>query len=265
MPRLAANLTLLFNELPFPERFDAAAAVGFKAVEFLFPYEHSAREVKEWLEAAGLEMVLFNAPPGDWEAGERGLACHPERRSEFEDSIELALEYATVLQPKNIHIMAGLTPASKSQVDASDTLLNNMTWATKRLHEAEVQALIEPLNLDDNPGYFLSDFNQAFGVIRQIKDAGFLAPKLQFDIYHCAKTHGEVLPFLETARSEIDHFQIADPLARNEPDPTNLPLDRIFEFLDLHVAEAFVGCEYFPQKSTKAGLKWIKSCKSASF
>ncbi len=265
MPRLNANLTLLFNEVAFPERFRAAADAGFKAVEFLFPYAWPAEEIKQWLDEAELELVLFNAPPGDWEAGERGLGCHPDQVDKFKESIGLALEYAQVLKPRCLHIMAGLSPKYFAAEEARQTLLSNLDWAAQCCDEFGVQALIEPLNLLDNPGYFLHDFDDAIRLISDLRLMGKAAPKLQFDIYHCAKIYGEVLPWIKKTAREIKHFQIADPSQRDEPNPLNLPLSEIFQLIDSDVPGAFVGCEYFPSKGTLEGLKWTVLYESTSF
>jgi hydroxypyruvate isomerase len=265
MPRLNANLTLLFNEVAFPERFKAAADAGFKAVEFLFPYAWPALDIKEWLDEANLELVLFNAPPGDWNAGERGLACHPDHVDEFKENVELALDYAKALKPRCLHIMAGLSPKNFTAEEARQTLLCNLDWATHRCDEAGIQALIEPLNLGDNPGYFLHDFDDAIRLISDLRLMGKTAPKLQFDIYHCAKIYGDVLPWIKKTAGEIEHFQIADPLHRHEPNPVNLPLSEIFHLIDSEVPGVFVGCEYFPSKDTFRGLGWVEAYESTSF
>ena len=265
MPRLAANLTLLFNEVAFPDRFQAAADAGFKAVEFLFPYEWPAGDIKACLDEAGLELVLFNSPPGDWEAGDRGSACDPRRMAEFRKSILLALDYAKILQPRCLHIMTGLTPVDVSKEQARECLLTNLAWATDLCSKEGVRALIEPLNLQDNPGYFLSDFGDAMALIEETKARGAIAPMLQFDIYHCAKIHGDVLDWLKRTAGEIGHFQIADPFKRQEPNPENLPLGQIFQTIDQLAEGTFLGCEYFPKESTQAGLVWTKSQPLISF
>ena len=265
MPRLAANLTLLFNELPFPERFKAAADAGFRAVEFLFPYEWPAEDVKRWLEEAKLELALFNAPPGNWAAGDRGLGCDPSKISEFQALIDQSLDYASVLEPKSLHVMAGLQPGSISRDEAVACFKENMAWTAKRMESLKVQPLIEPLNLDDNPGYLLSDFDEALTMIQSVEDLAGKGFRFQFDIYHCAKTHGDVMQCLNKVGDKIGHLQIANPNGRNEPDTQSLPLNEIFTAIERLDTELFVGCEYFPKTDTLSGLSWVNQAKYARF
>ena len=266
MPRFAANLTLLYNEHDFPDRFAAAAADGFKGVEFLFPYAHRATDLADRLHAHGLQQVLFNAPPGDWDAGERGLACLPGREAEFRDGFAMALEYARVLDCPRIHVMAGLAPEGTSRAALQATYEANLSWAAQQAQAEGRNVLIEPINTRDIPGYFLNRQDEAHRIVQAIG-----APNLQvqFDLYHCQIVEGDVATklrqYLPTGR--VGHIQIAGVPMRHEPDLGELNYGYLFDVLDEVAASCnwpgWVGCEYRPARgtvpgATSAGLGWMK-------
>jgi 2-dehydrotetronate isomerase len=264
MPRFAANLTMLYNEHPFLDRFAAAAADGFRGVEFLFPYAFAATELAERLSDHGLEQVLFNAPPGDWDAGERGLACLPGREAAFRAGIAQALEYAQALQCPRIHVMAGIAPDEIERAALQATYETNLAWAAEQAKALGVDVLIEPINTRDIPGFFLNRQDEAHRIVQAI-DAPNL--KVQFDLYHCQIVEGDVAmkirEYLPTGR--VGHFQLAGVPMRHEPDLGELNYRYLFNVLDEVAAECawqgWVGCEYRPARgavagATTAGLGW---------
>lgn len=248
MPRFAANLTMMFTERPFLERFEAAAAAGFRAVEFLFPYDWPAAEVRAALDAARLELALFNAPPGDWEAGERGLAALPGREAAFREAVARALDYAAVLQPARLHVMAGLATGP----EARETYLANLAWAAGA---AGAQRLaIEPINSRDMPGYHLATSEDAVAVLDAV-GAGNLG--LQLDLYHAQITEGDLTRRIERLLPRIAHVQIAGVPERHEPDEGEVNYGHLFALLDRLGYAGFVGCEYRPKGRTEDGLGWL--------
>lgn len=251
MSRLAANLTMLFNEVPFLERFAAAKAAGFDAVEFLFPYEAETEAVAAAREEAGVDVVLFNMPPGDWEKGERGIAVFPERRAEWREGLADALRYARALKVPRLHMMAGLAPAGDAGARAA--YLDALREAADRLGEEGLDLLIEPLNRRDMPGYFLDDFQAAAEIIAQLDKPNL---KLQFDIYHRQILHGDVLRALAELLPITGHIQIASVPERNEPGSGELDDIRILSELDRLGYAGHVGLEYRPRAETRAGLVW---------
>jgi hydroxypyruvate isomerase len=253
MLRFCANLSMMFQELPFPQRFAAAARAGFAGVEYLFPYDHPAAEIKRWLEDAGLTQVLFNAPPGDWSAGERGLACLPGREEEFRDGVRRALDYAHTLGCHQVHVMAGLAPAGFSPVTLTSLYAANLAWAAERAAEAGVRLLIEPINHRDMPGYFLNTTDQAVAVIEAIGRGQIF---LQFDVYHCQITEGDITRRFERLLPFIGHVQIADVPARNEPGTGEIGWDYVFRRIEASGYEGWIGLEYRPAGETLAGLAW---------
>ena len=253
MPRLAANLSMMFNEVPFPERFDAAAKAGFKAVEFLFPYEYPAADLRRRLADAGLQQALFNGPPGDWAKGERGLASLPGRQAEFRDGIKQALEYAVVLDCPIVHVMAGIPPAGTSTVTAAALYAANLAWAGEQALAAGKRLVIEPINHRDMPGFHLNTVEQGAAVVEAI---GRDRLGLQFDIYHCQVTQGDVTKRMEALFPVIAHMQIADVPARNEPGTGEIGWDYVFKRIDALGYQGWVGCEYRPAGGTVAGLAW---------
>ncbi|QEA13527.1 2-oxo-tetronate isomerase [Comamonas flocculans] len=267
MPRFAANLSMLYGEHGFLQRFAAAAADGFEGVEYLFPYAWAAPELSQRLRDAGLTQVLFNAPPGDWEAGERGLACLPGREAEFRAGMLQALDYAAQLGCAQIHVMAGIAPAGAAPAQLADCYRANLHWAARQAAPAGVQLLIEPLNARDFPGYFLTHQAQAHALVQEL---GLANLKVQMDLYHCQITEGDVAMkirrYLPTGR--VAHLQIAGVPARHEPDEGELDYRYLFAVLDDVAAQCgwrgWVGCEYRPRAATSAGLAWRRALSPAA-
>lgn len=253
MPKFAANLSMMFNELPFLDRFAAARAAGFEAVEFLFPYEFPAAEIARRLKDNGLQNVLFNAPPGDWNAGERGTACLPERRGEFREGIKKALDYSAALDCPRLHVMAGLAPAGAKR----DTLLAayaaSLDFAAEECGKAGVKPVIEPINHRDIPGFFLNTTAEAVSVIEAL---GPERVGLQFDLYHCQITEGDVTRRAQELLPFIAHMQVADTPGRNEPGTGEVRWDFVFDAIDAMGFRGWIGCEYRPKGETLAGLGW---------
>lgn len=257
MARFAANLSMMFTEHAFLDRFDAAAKAGFKAVEFLFPYEHSPETLSAALSDAGLEQVLFNMPPGDWEAGERGIACIPDRDDEFANGIDTAIDYARALDCPRLHCMAGLRPDDVADADMDRIYQERLALAAQRAGEHGIAVLMEPINPIDIPNFYLADFDKGIAILDAIAQTH--RPRLQFDIYHCARIHGDVVTRIDAAAPYIDHFQIAGPKARNEPDDGELDLKAVLAAVDRVTPARWVGCEYRPAGRTEDGLGWIET------
>jgi hydroxypyruvate isomerase len=256
MPRLAANLSMMFNEVPFLDRFEAAARAGFTAVEFLFPYDYPPADLRERLDANGLKQVLFNMPPGNWAAGERGLACLPGRQVDFREGVRKAVEYAHALDCKLVHAMAGIVPAGVAQVTAASVYAANLAWAADYASEAGVRLAIEPINHRDMPGFFLNTMAQGAAVVAAI---GVDRIGLQFDIYHCQITEGDITKRMEALMPVIAHMQIADVPLRNEPGTGEIGWPFVFRRIDELGYQGWVGCEYRPAGETLAGLAWRKT------
>lgn len=254
MPRFAANLSMMFTELPFLDRFAAASAQGFKAVEFLFPYDFPAAEIAKRLADNGLSQVLFNAPPGDWANGERGTACLPDRREEFRESVKKALDYAAALSCPRLHLMAGLAPAGVAHDTLTGTYVANLDWAADLCAAAGVKPVIEPINHRDIPGLFLNTMDQGAAVIAAV---GPERLGLQFDLYHCQVTEGDVVKRVEKHLPIIAHMQVADVPARNEPGTGEVNWDFVFRRIDELGFRGWIGCEYRPAGETVAGLGWF--------
>jgi hydroxypyruvate isomerase len=256
MPRFAANLTMMFNEWPFLDRFAAAADAGFDAVEFLFPYEFSPDAIAERLSRHQLTQALFNCPPGDWDHGERGFAALPARRAEFEASIDKALVYAKATKVGRLHVMAGIAPADDSAAQRS--FESAILHASDRAQDAGIDIVIEPINPRDVPGYFLNNFDVAANFIRKIARPNL---KLQFDIYHRQIIHGDVIRGLEAMIPIIGHIQVASVPERHEPGSGELDDMRVFGALDRLGYKGFVGCEYRPKGKTLDGLAWFQNAR----
>jgi hydroxypyruvate isomerase len=254
MPLLCANLKWLFTELPFPERFGAAAEAGFTAVEYASPYGHSASELRGLLRSCGLTQVLINTPIGDPATGAgAGLACLPGRMQEFRDSVKKALDYAVVLQCGLVHVMAGIQPPAMSRDAALATYVTNVAWAAELAEKANVRLTLEAINPRDIPGFFLQTQEQGAAVIEAI---GSPHVALQFDVYHCQVAQGDVTRRLETLMPLIAHIQIADAPARNEPGSGEIAWDTVFRRIDELRYKGWVGCEYQPARDTVSGLGW---------
>ncbi len=252
MPRFAANLSLMFTELPFLDRFAAAAAAGFGAVEFLFPYDYPAEEVKVRVDAAGVQVVLFNLPPGDWAAGERGIAVFPERAAEFSEGLARGLHYARVLGVPRLHLMAGIAPAGDAA--AGQRYRAALVEAAGAAAEQGIDILLEPLNRFDMPGYFLNDFDAAVDLIAEL---GLPNVKLQFDIYHRQLMHGNVTRAIREMFAVIGHVQTASVPLRHEPGTGELDDFAVFRLLDEVGYAGHIGCEYRPAGATLDGLGWM--------
>ena len=250
MPKFAANLSMLFTELPFLDRFQAARAAGFEGVEFLFPYDFDALEIRRALDDCGLPLVLFNTPAGDWQTGDRGFAAMPDGQSRFLAGLTLSLEYAAILRPFHIHIMSGVSGGH----EAESTLIYNLKDATKR--NPNQSFLIEPLNPQDVPGYFLGDFAVAKRVIETVNTPNL---NLQFDAYHSHLMRGDVLGDWAAYRDLVRHIQIAGVPGRNEPLPSEIDYLRFFEQLAKDGYQGFVSAEYHPKGRTDAGLNWTNA------
>jgi len=252
MPRFAANLSMMFNEVSFLDRFDAAAKAGFTAVEFLFPYEHSPDEVGERIRRNGLTQALFNLFPGDWNKGERGFAALPDRFADVQASVKQALPYAKATGVKRLHLMAGI--ASRNDPKAVDVFCRSVVWTAEALAQENIDLMLEPINPRDVPGYFLNDFDFAAGVINDLNMPNL---KLQFDIYHRQIVHGDVTMALRKMMPMIGHIQIASVPSRNEPAGEELNYPFLFDELDRLGYGGFIGCEYRPKGNTVDGLGWF--------
>ena len=259
MPKFAANLSFLFSEVPFPERFKRAAAAGFKGVEYLFPYAYAAHEVADWLRAADLEQVLFNLSAGNWEAGERGLACLPHRQGEFAETVEQALNYAVLLDCERLHCLSGIRPPGVSEALLEQTYIANLRHAADRLASVGVTLMIEPINSrNDMPGYWLDDVAKGFRLLEAVDRNNV---KLQFDIYHAQIIAGDLARTLEANIHRIGHVQIADNPGRHEPGTGEINYPYLFDLLDRLGYDGWVGCEYKPKASTEAGLGWFTALR----
>ena len=255
MPRFAANLSMLYNEVPFLERFAAAAADGFEAVEFLFPYEHPPEVIAQRLRDHGLVQALFNLPPGDWAAGERGMACLPGREAEFAAGVQTALRYAQATGCRKLHAMAGLVPAGLSLEQARATYVANLRLAARALAPHGITLLIEPINTRNMPGYFLNFQQQAHDVLAQVGESNL---KVQMDFYHCQVMEGDLARRLEKYFAGVGHIQIAGVPDRHEPDQGEVAYPYLFDRLDALGYDGWIGCEYIPAGATSAGLGWLR-------
>ncbi|MDH1703422.1 2-oxo-tetronate isomerase [Comamonas terrigena] len=267
MPQFAANLSLMYTELPFLERFAAAARDGFRAVEYLFPYAHAPAQLAQQLRAHGLQQVLFNAPPGGatrdamataWDAGARGTLCLAGQDVAFRAGLQQALEYASVLQCPRVHVMGGLLPAGQSHAGVQALVTERLHWAAQQAQDAGVALLIEPINGRDMPGYYLQRQDQAHALVQAVD-----SPRLQvqMDLYHCQIVEGDVAMklrhYLPTGR--VGHIQIAGVPDRHEPDSGELHYPYLFDLLDQLGYTGWVGCEYRPRAGTSQGLGWLQA------
>ncbi|ABF08718.1 2-dehydrotetronate isomerase [Cupriavidus metallidurans] len=255
MPRFAANLSMMYTEHDFLDRFAAAAKDGFQAVEYLFPYDHPAAEIRKRLDDNGLTQALFNAPPGDWGAGERGIAALPGRETEFRTEFAKALEYAAVLGNDRVHVMAGIVPADADHARCRSIYLENLAYASASAASHGITVLIEPINTRDMPGYFLNRQDEGQTICRQVGAANL---KVQFDCYHCQIVEGDIAKKLERDFAGIGHIQIAGVPERHEPDIGELNYPYLFDVIDRLGYTGWIGCEYRPRGGTSEGLGWIK-------
>ncbi len=253
MPKIAANLTMLFTEVPFLDRFEAAAKAGFKAVEFLFPYAYPAAELKARLQGNGLQLVLHNLPPGDWDGGERGIGCLPDRTEEFRAGVGKAIEYATALGAPQLNCLAGKAPQGADDTLLRKTFVGNLKHAAAEFKKAGLKLLIEPINYYDIPGFYLNRTAQAISILDEVgADNAFV----QYDIYHAQRMEGELASTIKANLPRIAHMQLADNPGRNEPGTGEINYRFLFGWLDEIGYKGWIGCEYKPKTNTEAGLGW---------
>lgn len=255
MPKFAANLTMLFNEVDFLDRFEHAAKAGFKAVEFLFPYDYQADEIKQRLDQHRLQLVLHNLPPGDWAGGERGIACHPDRTAEFRDGVAKAISYAKALGVKQLNCLAGKAPQGVADAVLRKTFVDNLRYAANELGKVGLKLLIEPVNDYDIPGFYLTRSAQALAIL---DDVGSDNAYVQYDIYHAQRMEGELAATMQKHLPRIAHIQLADNPGRNEPGTGEINYDFLFAHLDRIGYTGWIGCEYKPKADTAGGLSWFE-------
>jgi hydroxypyruvate isomerase len=255
MPKLAANLTMLWNELDFLERFAAASKAGFKAVEYLFPYAYDKQQLIDQLGKNQLLQALHNLPAGDWAKGERGIACQPERRGEFRDGVGLAIEYAKALGCTQLNCLAGIAPPSADPDALTSNLVDNLKFAASELSKANIKLLLEPVNTRDIPGFFVCRTRQALQLFAEVASPNLW---LQYDIYHMQIMEGDLGPTIKSNLPRIAHVQIADNPGRNEPGTGEIHHPFLFQLLDREGYEGYVGCEYKPKTKTDEGLSWAR-------
>lgn len=253
MPKFAANLTMLFNELPFIERFAAAKAAGFTGVEYLFPYDFGKAMLGEQLQQHGLTQVLHNLPAGNWDAGERGIAILPDRVAEFRDGVNRAVEYAKALDCRQVNCLAGIAPAGADSAELRAVFLENLRYAADTLAKHRIKLLIEPINTRDIPGFFLTGTEQAIQIISEVGSENLF---VQYDIYHMQIMEGDLAPTMKKHFGRIAHIQLADNPGRNEPGTGEINYPFLFRYLDEIGYRGWIGCEYKPKTSTLEGLGW---------
>ncbi|CAO97411.1 HPr family phosphocarrier protein [Erwinia tasmaniensis] len=256
MPKFAANLSTLFNEVPFLQRFDAAAKAGFRAVEFLFPYEHEPADIKQALTRNQLELVLFNTAPGDSDAGEWGVAAIPGREADARRDIDRALEYALALDCRQVHIMAGVIPVAADREAYCRTLIDNVRYAAERFARHGIGILLEALNPATKPDYLYSSQYQVLEMIRRIDRPGVFS---QLDLYHAQLVDGNLTHLIADYIGQYRHIQIASVPARHEPDEGEINYPWLFELIDRSGYQGWIGCEYLPRTTTQAGLGWLSA------
>lgn len=253
MPQFAANLTMLFNEVPFLDRFERAAKAGFTAVEFLFPYPFAAADIKARLDANGLKLVLHNLPAGNWDSGERGIACLPERVEEFRKGVAQGLEYAKALGAPQLNCLAGKAPVGVDGTALRRTFVDNLRYAAAEFKRTGVRLLIEPINFYDIPGFYLNTTAQALSILDEV---GADNAYVQYDIYHAQRMEGELAATMQKNLARIGHMQLADNPGRNEPGSGEINYAFLFAHLDRIGYQGWIGCEYKPAAGTEAGLGW---------
>ena len=254
MPKFAANLSMLFPEVPFLDRFAAAAKAGFTGVEYLSPYGFAKDELAERLRTNGLTQVLFNLPAGDWDKGERGIACHPDRVNEFQDGVGKAIDYASALGCKQVNCLAGIAPADVDPDKVRRTFVDNVRFAADKLKDAGIALLIEPVNTLDIPGFYLNHTAQALSVIEDASSGNIF---LQYDIYHMQIMEGDLARTIERTLPKIRHIQLADNPGRYEPGTGEINYGFLFGHLDRIGYGGWIGCEYKPRTTTNDGLGWF--------
>jgi hydroxypyruvate isomerase len=256
MPNFAANLTMLFNEIDFLDRFSAAREAGFKGVEYLFPYDFDKQDLVDALQSNNLTQVLHNLPAGDWDAGERGIAIMPDRLDEFRESVNQAIEYATALGCRQVNCLAGIAPEGADPEVLRSTFVSNLSYAAGRLGENNIRLLIEPINTAvDMPGFYLSTTAQALDILKAVGSDNLA---IQYDIYHMQIMEGDLARTLQNNLSSIKHIQMADNPGRNEPGTGEINYPFLFSFLDRIGYQGWIGCEYRPATTTTKGLGWLE-------
>ncbi|QLC72127.1 hydroxypyruvate isomerase [Pseudomonas sp. LPB0260] len=256
MPRFAANLSMLFTEVDFLDRFAAAAEAGFSGVEYLFPYDYPVAEIKARLDANGLEQVLFNLPAGDWAKGERGIACHPERVEEFRAGVDKAIAYAKVLGNTQVNCLAGIRPQGLDCATVEQCFVDNLKYAAEKLQAAGIRLVIEAINTRDIPGFYLNNTRQALAIRDKVGSDNLY---LQYDIYHMQIMEGDLARTVADNLAAINHVQLADNPGRNEPGTGEINYRFLFEHLERIGYQGWIGCEYKPATTTVAGLGWMKA------
>lgn len=255
MIRFSANLTMLFTDVDFPDRFERAAKAGFKAVEYMFPYPWKKEDLAERLTKYGLQQVLFNLPAGNWEGGDRGIACLPGREGEFREGVTLAIEYAKALNCPLVNCLVGKSPAEAPPEKVRRTLVENLRFAAATLEKEGIRLLVEPLNPLDFPGFYLCGTRNA---LKLMEEVGHPNLRLQYDVYHMQIAEGDLMRTIQANLSRIAHIQIADNPGRNEPGTGEINYPNIFRFLDKQGYGGWIGCEYKPLGKTEEGLGWMK-------
>ena len=261
MPKFAANLTMLFTEAPFLDRFALAAEAGFDAVEFLLPYDFAVGDLRRALDDNGLHLVLHNLPAGDWAGGDRGIGCHPGRVDEFRAGVPRAVEYATALGCPRLNCLAGILPAGVSPEAARATLVENLRFAAPKLEAAGIELLLEPVNTRDVPGFLVSRTADGLAVL---DEAGVGNVRLQYDVYHAQVMEGNLLPTLEANLARIGHIQVADNPGRHEPGTGEINYPAVFAALDRMGYAGWIGLEYKPASTAAAGLDWMRPFRAAA-
>jgi len=254
MPKFAANLSMLYTELDFPDRFAAAAQFGFPGVEYHFPYAYPKEQLAELLHEYGLTQVLHNLPAGDWASGDRGIACDPDRVGEFQDGVGRAIDYAQALSCTQLNCLAGIAPKGVDTDKVLEAFVANLRFAAKKLRSAGIRLLIEPINTRDVPGFYLSHTQQAVDLIEAVGSDNLY---VQYDIYHMQIMEGDLAPTIQQHLSRIAHVQLADNPGRNEPGTGEINYPFLFGFLDRVAYDGWIGCEYKPKTTTGEGLGWI--------
>ena len=255
MPKFCANLTMLYTEVDFLDRFQAAANSGFKGVEYLFPYPYSKEQLAERLDQYDLKQILHNLPAGDWAKGERGIACLPDRVGEFQDGVGRAIDYAKALGCPQVNCLAGIAPKNVTPEKLRETFVANLRFAADKLKAAGIRLLIEAINTRDIPGFYLNRTQQAVDIIEEVGSDNLW---VQYDIYHMQIMEGDLAPTIERHFKRIAHLQLADNPGRNEPGTGEINYPFLFGFVDRLGYNGWIGCEYKPKTTTLEGLGWIK-------
>jgi hydroxypyruvate isomerase len=253
MPRFAANLSMMYTEVPFLDRFERAARSGFDAVEFLFPYPFPATEIKARLQGNGLALALFNTPAGDWDAGERGIAILPDRVSEFRDGVFRAIDYAKALDCEQLNCLVGIAPVDADPRELNETLVGNLRFAASTLARENIKLLVEPINTLDIPGFFLNGTEQAVQLVSEVRSNNLF---VQYDIYHMQIMEGDLARTMQEYLPQIAHIQLADNPGRHEPGTGEINFPFLFRHLDAIGYRGWIGCEYKPRTTTLKGLSW---------